>query len=268
MSAVAGGSLTSFAFCWKLERRDGAGLALTSHDAALSVEGLLFEPNASLSPAAITRGGSESVRNEAGGAITSDGLTEVDLIAGRWSGARSRLSTVQWAERSTVSEELVRGELGDVVLEGSSFQADLLDTSAQLSREVCPTTTPECRAAFGDRKCRVDLAGRRLRAAVVCLATTELTVDQSVSEAFARGQVRWLSGPNCGLKSAITNAADRVLHLREPPPFEVVGGEKVELLEGCDKRLKTCRDRFGNVVNFRGEPHLPGNDLLTRYPDA
>ncbi|MGO1304812.1 MAG: phage BR0599 family protein, partial [Sphingomonas parapaucimobilis] len=42
----------------------------------------------------------------------------------------------------------------------------------------------------------------------------------------------------------------------------------IELVEGCDKRLETCLSRFGNVVNFRGEPFLPGIDLLTRYPGA
>ena len=40
----------------------------------------------------------------------------------------------------------------------------------------------------------------------------------------------------------------------------------VSLTEGCDKRFATCRTRFANSANFRGEPHLPGNDLLTRYP--
>ncbi|MCU0890414.1 MAG: phage BR0599 family protein, partial [Sandarakinorhabdus sp.] len=42
-------------------------------------------------------------------------------------------------------------------------------------------------------------------------------------------------------------------------------GTRVLLREGCDKRFATCRDRFGNGLNFRGEPHVPGGDLLTRY---
>ncbi len=36
--------------------------------------------------------------------------------------------------------------------------------------------------------------------------------------------------------------------------------------EGCDKRLATCRGRFGNVLNFRGFPTIPGDDFLTAYP--
>ncbi|RYE11181.1 MAG: DUF2163 domain-containing protein [Hyphomicrobiales bacterium] len=35
---------------------------------------------------------------------------------------------------------------------------------------------------------------------------------------------------------------------------------------GCDRRLATCRERFGNVANFRGFPHIPGNDFVLKYP--
>lgn len=35
---------------------------------------------------------------------------------------------------------------------------------------------------------------------------------------------------------------------------------------GCDRQLSTCRDRFANVPNFRGFPHIPGNDFVLRYP--
>jgi len=56
--------------------------------------------------------------------------------------------------------------------------------------------------------------------------------------------------------------------LYEAPVYAPLGGELVEITEGCDKMLATCAGRFGNVLNFRGEPHLPGIDLLTRYPGA
>jgi len=56
--------------------------------------------------------------------------------------------------------------------------------------------------------------------------------------------------------------------LRAVPAFVVEVGALVEVVEGCDKSLATCAGRFGNAVNFRGEPYLPGIDLLTRYPGA
>ncbi len=53
--------------------------------------------------------------------------------------------------------------------------------------------------------------------------------------------------------------------LRDPPAFATLAGALVELVEGCDRRFETCCTRFANAANFRGEPFLPGNDLLTRY---
>mgnify|MGYP001126787711 CR=1 FL=1 len=35
---------------------------------------------------------------------------------------------------------------------------------------------------------------------------------------------------------------------------------------GCDKRFQTCVTRFANAANFRGFPHIPGNDFVVRYP--
>jgi len=34
------------------------------------------------------------------------------------------------------------------------------------------------------------------------------------------------------------------------------------LTKGCDKTITTCFSRFNNVVNFRGEPLVPGLDRM------
>ncbi|MEO1322058.1 MAG: DUF2163 domain-containing protein [Pseudomonadota bacterium] len=36
----------------------------------------------------------------------------------------------------------------------------------------------------------------------------------------------------------------------------------------CDQRFETCRDVFANVENFRGFPHVPGNDAILAGPAA
>lgn len=84
-------------------------------------------------------------------------------------------------------------------------------------------------------------------------------------ERFAWGRLRWLDGANAGLMAHVTGTTANAVLLAEPAPLPVAAGDRAELTEGCDKRWSTCRTRFANAANFRGEPHLPGNDLLTRY---
>lgn len=83
---------------------------------------------------------------------------------------------------------------------------------------------------------------------------------------MAFGELLWLDGANCGLASPVIAAEGSILHLAEAPAFAPVFPARVRLIEGCDKQLATCRGRFANAANFRGEAHLPGNDLLTRFP--
>jgi uncharacterized phage protein (TIGR02218 family) len=47
---------------------------------------------------------------------------------------------------------------------------------------------------------------------------------------------------------------------------EILPGDRVRLEPGCDKRLETCREKFDNLLNFRGFPDIPGEDWLVSYP--
>ncbi len=50
-------------------------------------------------------------------------------------------------------------------------------------------------------------------------------------------------------------------------PFpEPAPGDAFDAVAGCDKSFATCRDRFGNAVNFRGFPFTPGESWLTARP--
>ncbi len=45
----------------------------------------------------------------------------------------------------------------------------------------------------------------------------------------------------------------------------MAAGDGGTAVAGCRKTLATCKSKFGNVVNFRGFPHIPGVDVVTRY---
>jgi len=266
---ISDGELTSMALCWRLERMDGAGIGLTSHDEALASEGDRYEPAPGMTPAAVTRSlGLEPHSAEAAGALSSDALDENDLLVGRWDGARVRLTVIDWAAPEASPIQLMAGEIGNVSIDGESFSADLNGAAVALQGPVCLATSAECRAEFGDKRCRVDLAGRITIAHVLSSDGGSLTLDVSVDDRFVLGRLRYLSGGNCGLSTVILSASDETVQVRDLPHAAIESGCRIELREGCDKRFETCVSRFSNAANFRGEPHLPGNDLLTRYPGA
>lgn len=266
---IADGELTSMALCWRLERMDGAGVALTSHEQSLIRDDIAFEPTPGIMPAAITRSlGLEPNSGEVSGSLSSDALDDEDLALGRWDGATMQLSALDWDDPAGVPIALLGGEIGSVAIDGDGFTADLRGAAARLEEPVCPATSPECRAHFGDKKCRVDLAGRTILAKVAACDGGTLTLDGTFDDRFVFGRLRFMSGRNCGLTSIVLAVNGATVQLRDLPRAQVEIGCGVELREGCDKRFATCVSRFDNAVNFRGEPHLPGTDLLTRYPGA
>lgn len=254
---------------WRIERPDGAGLALTSHDRPVVANGIVHRPAPGMMPRATTQeGGLSAAAGEVEGVLSSEALTESDLRAGRWDGARVTLEVADWMAPEAPILRLAGGSLGNVTHRDGRFAADLTGAAAMLDRPVCPVTSAQCRAELGDPDCAVDVAGRRREARGLSLEGNRLLLDVAIGEAFRFGRARLLSGEGCGLSATILAVEGSSLVLRDPFPFPLAEGTRVELFEGCDKRFATCRTRFANAINFRGEPHLPGNDLLTRYPGA
>lgn len=260
--------VTHLAICWRVERRDGVAIGLTDHDRDLEVAGMTYRAAPGMTPSAIVRGdGLDPATMDAKGALSSAAITERDLIAGRWDGARVAMFAVDWAEGGD-PVPLGEGTIGAVELGDAGFTAELRGAAAALDRPATEATSPDCRAELGDRRCRVAMAGRRRFARVVSAVEEALTLDhgEPSPDAYGGGLLRWLGGANCGFESAITVSAGASITLRTLPPFAIESGVLIELVEGCDKTIATCAGRFGNAANFRGEPYLPGIDLLTRYP--
>lgn len=272
MAAIVEGDLTTLAFCWRVERRDGVCLGFTSHDRDLAIGGLVYRAAPGMLPSAVSvSDGFEASTLDVSGALTSDAIGEADLAAGRWDRAAVSLFLVDWEDPGGERLPLARGELGDVSVSANGFEAELRGPAALLERAVVEQTSPECRAELGDKRCRVDMAARvRVTRVTAVPGEAVVTLDDASSEpnAYAFGRLRWIGGANSGLDSVIMASDGPQLTLQEPPPFAIAEGDAVEIREGCDKSFATCAGRFANAGNFRGEPHLPGMDLLTRYPGA
>lgn len=253
---------------WRVARRDGVTLGFTTHDNDLWFDGLLHRAAPGMVPSAIRRSADfEPDSAEVQGALSHDSIAASDLALGRYDGAAVLIGVVDWETRER--HVLYRGTIGTVAEEAGAFTATLQSRKAELQRDPVPRTSPSCRAAFCGPGCTLSPArfSSMARLASFDPARNAATLASAPAlPAYVGGLLRWLDGPLAGTTMGIVAMQDGALVLDTPidtaPPVNCA----VLLREGCDRRLETCATRFGNAANFQGEPYLPGNDLVTRYP--
>ena len=260
--------LETAATFWRVLRRDGVTLGFTSHDRDLWFGGVLHRAAPGMSPSAIRRSaGFDSDSAEATGALSHDSITAADLAAGRFDGARVVVGLVDW--ESGEHEAVYAGAIDGVTQEAGGFTAQLRSRKAELQRDPVPRTSPACRAEFCGPGCGLSAARFTHEAVLTAhdLAANSVTIDTAAEGAdLVGGTLRWIDGPQAGLTATIADVAGAVLTLDTPLAAGLVPGLRAVLLEGCAHTLAICASRFGNAINFQGEPFLPGNDLVARYP--
>lgn len=271
------GGATTVCRAWTLRRRDGVELGFTDHDRALEVEGVLCKADAGLTARALQQSTGLSVDNsEAFGALSHEAIREADLAAGRFDGAEVRVWLVNWSAPEERAE-LFRGTLGEVVRKGAEFRAELRGLSEPLNQVTGFAYTRTCSAVLGDARCRFDLTQPGY---VTARAVERIDTDQRMLEFsdlagfdprwFEHGRLDVLSGEGAGLWAMIRGdrpeGSTRRIDLWQSIRAPLRRGDRVRLTAGCDKRADTCRAKFANFLNFRGFPHIPGEDWLTAYP--
>lgn len=271
MSRVYGReALEARASFWRVRRRDGVTLGFIGHDRDLWFGGMLHRAAPGMVPSAVRRGADLSPDSaDVEGALTHDGIAEADLAAGRFDRAGVEIGVVDW--ETLEHAVLYRGEIGDISEEAGWFSAELRSAKALLEMDGVPRTSPTCRAQFCGPGCTLS-ASRFTREAV--LAAVDWEANRAVfsgaptAEAMREGSLRWIDGPHGGMTMQVSHAGPSGLVLDRILDPALEPGTRALLREGCDHTLGTCHARFGNAINFQGEPFVPGNDLLARYPGA
>lgn len=275
MQAHLDSGTTTLAWCWRLTRRDGVRFGFTDHDRALTFDGTIFEANAGFTASEIKDSVGLSVDNlDVESALTSNALTEADLAAGRYDDAAVEIFRVNWQD--TTQRLLMRkGSVGEVRRAGNAFSAEIRGLAHYLQQPRGRLYQYTCDATLGDARCMVPLNAAANRATATCAALsnepaiiTLIGFNTFAPEWFTRGICRATSGGNTGhaieIKRHTVDGANATtnIELWANFPHTPSIGDTFEITAGCDKHYATCRDKFANAVNFRGFPHMPGNDFV------
>jgi uncharacterized phage protein (TIGR02218 family) len=171
-------STTTLAWCWRLIRANGLTFGFTDHDRTLS----------------------------------SDRITETDILDGRWDNAEAEVWRVNWAD--TDQRVLMRrGAIGQIRRGRLAFVAEVRSMAHVLGQTVGRTFQTGCDAALGDARCGVDLEDPGYKGTGT---VTDLLRDRGFTASgiegyavgwFAFGTITWTSGANAGLASSTVPAA-------------------------------------------------------------
>jgi uncharacterized phage protein (TIGR02218 family) len=268
---------TTVCRCWAVIRRDGARFGFTDHDRDLVFDAITFRAASGMTASALQQGTGLAVDNsEAAGVLSDAAVTETDLLGGLFDGAQVEIWRVNWAD-VTARERLFRGSLGEIRRRDGAFEAELRGLAEALNQPVGRAYQRVCGAVLGDARCGVDTGARDYAVTMApdTVADGRVLVFSDLGgfadRWFEQGMLRVETGAAAGLTGIVKSdrlGADglRRITLWQSLRREIAPGDRVRIVAGCDKRAATCRDKFANFGNFRGFPHIPGDDWLTSYP--
>lgn len=279
LRAALDGGATRLARCWRLARRDGVVLGFTDHDGPLTFDGIHYEPDAGFTPSAVeTTTGLSADTHEVTGALSSARITDGDIARGAYDSAEVVLYLVDWAEPA--SRLLVsRGLIGEIRRgDNGLFEAEITGLSDRLGQPFGRAYLATCASRLGDAKCGVDLSlpQHRAQGAVVNVVGSQRFSAAGLAGIadhwFAGGRLVWTAGANAGLsghvKSHLRAGSEAMIELWLSPPMTIAQGDAFEVTAGCDKTAETCAGKYGNLLNFRGFPHMPGDDVVASYANS
>ncbi|MDR7125374.1 DUF2163 domain-containing protein [Pseudotabrizicola sp. 4114] len=267
---------TTVCRAWLVRRRDGETLGFTDHDGDLTFDGIQFAARSGLTAGALEKTNGMAVDNtEVVGALSDASVREEDILAGRYDGAEVTSYLVNWAnvnERSI----LFRGTFGEMTRSQGLFRVELRGLTEALNVRHGRVYHAECGAVLGDNQCKVDLTATTMSVVVPARAVLDgrvinVPILADYSEGwFADGQLQIHTGIGKGqsgrIKSDTTVGQSRIVEMWQSFGVRPQAGDQIRLVAGCDRRASTCRQKFGNFLNFRGFPHIPGEDWMRSSP--
>lgn len=261
-------------YCVRIEPANRDPLGFTSHDADVIVGGLAYSstPSIAATDAELSIGGATS-NMDFSGVLDSELLREVDLDAGIYDGAGIEIRLVRW-DAPEQNILLLAGKLGAISRGERAFTAEVRSLASLLNQAAGRWYTGSCDATLGDSRCRVNLAPFTATVTVSSREGNLVTLSglpNDTEDFYGAGKLTILSGDFLGLVFDLSahSPGGRVKLRSTPTRTEVLtAGDTVQIVAGCRKAFSVCRDKFNNVLNFRGFPHIPGDDYLVRYANT
>ena len=258
--------VTTLATCWKLTLRNSTVMGFCNHDKDITFESVTYISSTGFTSKDLENGSDLAIDNmNIEGILDSTSITEKDIMAGLYDFAEVEIFKVNYEDLTQGKISVRKGWLGEVSVGKNSFVAEISGLTQRLTRTIGELYSPSCRANLGDSRCTLDLASYTVTGSVTGVTSNSIFDDSTRAEDngyFNFGKITFTSGLNNGLSFEVKEFSDNSIILALPTSYDVAVSDTYTMIAGCDKVFETCKTQFNNVVNFRGEPHVPGTDKI------
>ena len=263
--------VTTLAQVFKLTLRNGEVMGFTSFDKDIvftEEPQLIYKAFSGMTPSAVNSSSNFSVGGlDVEGFLEDSRITESDLKYGKYDYADVIIGELNWNDLpyswSKVNIKR-KGKLGEVRIEGGKFIGEIRGLTQSLQNKIGSIYQTTCRANLGDSKCGVNLNSFKEISTVTDIVDNIYiyTTLTNTNGYFNGGKITFTSGLNNGLSYEIKSWDGIKIELQIPANYKINLGDSFTVFVGCDKSITTCQDRFGNAINFRGEPFIPITSTL------
>lgn len=267
LATALGGNVTTLSKLLTLTRVDGLVMYFTDYTKAYEYNGQTYEALKGFSTSAIQNGVNSATNNLEIQFLTSDdAVARLDVERGVYDDALVSIELIDYLAPENGTMPVFEGRIrGAQLPTHGTVMFNLLGLDIRLDKPICEQYSPTCRAAFGDARCKVNLAPYTVAFTVDAVTTPQrFTASETAGTAdvYKQGRILWATGDNAGITSeVVTNDATGVVFLKYKPPFAIQVGDTGDIIRGCLKTVAACQG-YNNLANYRGEPYIPGNDGL------
>ncbi|MGN7678977.1 MAG: DUF2163 domain-containing protein [Anaplasma sp.] len=253
------------AYCCKLTLKDKTTIGLTDCDSDLNFGKILYSSVNSINLGPVCDSSDVSTAHVeviAGNLIAQEGMS-----AESFDRAAAEIFLVNYENLSQGKMVLFSGTIAEFTTCDDRIKLTLEGAKHALLNRIGELFSPHCRAQLCDSRCGLAKERFTFQGSIEKVAGPLAFEDTKLPHMdgyYKHGVVTFSKSSNRGISIDVRDHRGYAVHLAEPAPHPFLVGDTYSIIAGCDKSFSTCRTKFDNVLNFRGEPHVP--DLHSIYP--
>lgn len=272
-NSIINKQVLTLATCFKIELKDGRDLGFTTHSRDIKfIEDDIVYKSSSFTPTASSKSSQMNVDNMDCKLLIDDiNIKKEDIEKGLWDNASVYIFRINWMIKpySYVNiDKVINGNIGDVEKHKNEFKTEFRSMTQYLQNNIIDDTKSTCNAFFCDNRCKINKDDYTSTGQITnIISDTEIITSglQKETDYFNYGIIEFTSGNAKGIKIEIKQniGPTNKIEFQLPLNYVLSIGDNFKIISGCNKNKDTCKNKFNNLLNFRGFSFIPGMDKIT-----